>query len=102
MSEAKYTNGPWKWATSNSWKRMLSMADASLPMPVLVPFRATDGHPDLQVGEADMKLIEAAPDLYKNLKACIEVIERVERDMGTKLNTPVLANAKAAIKKATP
>ena len=61
MNEAKYTKGPWQWATSNSWKRMFSMFDPSILMPVLVPFRAMDGHPDLQVSEADMKLIEAAP-----------------------------------------
>lgn len=59
---ARATDGPWKWHTSNSWRRLRrnTYRDES---PVLEPFTARDGHPDCMISAADMELIEAAPDL---------------------------------------
>lgn len=47
------------------------------------------------------RLLAAAPDLYDALKDCVEALEHIE-SIGMKVNPPTLANAKAAIKKATP
>jgi len=57
---AQATPGPWKWWTSNSWKRLSSEAQEG---GVICPFVSRDGHPDLTVSEADAKLIAMTPDL---------------------------------------
>ena len=67
MSEPKWTPGPWRWWTSNSWRR-LSSDHRNHPQDggVLCPtVSRSDGHPDLIVSDADMALIAAAPDLYE-------------------------------------
>lgn len=101
MSEAKFTKGPWKWATSNSVKRLLGAVDGKHSMSVVVPYITLGGFADVDIREADMKLIEAAPDMYEALKDCIEALEHVE-SIGLRVNPPTLANAKAALAKATP
>lgn len=62
-----HTPGPWKWWTSNSWKRLKREA-AGISTTVLEPYVCRDGHPDCTVSEADMHLIAAAPDLLKALR----------------------------------
>ena len=101
VGEAKFTKGPWKWATSNSWRRLISHADESRPVPVLVPIIRVGGHSDTQINEYDMALIAAAPDLYEALDDCIDELERVER-LGMKVSLPVLVAAQSALAKAAP
>lgn len=93
MSEAKYTKGKWKWWTSNSWKRLMSEHDGQT-ISVITPHVCRDGHPDINVSEADMKLIEAAPDLYEAAKKVSEHLD--ERYIYG------LAELNDAIKKANP
>lgn len=57
-----HTPAPWIWWTSNSWKR-LKHDESGRTINVLEPYAARDGHPDLNVNQADMALIAAAPDL---------------------------------------
>jgi hypothetical protein len=57
-----HTPGPWKWWTSNSWRR-LRHEEGRLTRDVLMPDVCRDGQPDICVTEADMALIAAAPDL---------------------------------------
>ena len=61
---------PWKWWTSNSWRR-LSSGDKD--GNVLCPIVARDGHPDLAIKDEDAALIEQAPMLIHTL--CVEVEE---------------------------
>ena len=95
MSE-KFTKGPWKWATSNSWRRLFSYADESKPVHVLVPVIRVGGHSDTQINEYDMALIAAAPDMYGALGNLIETIERVDPGVYD------LSDARAALEKAEP
>lgn len=67
-----FTPGPWKWWTSNSWKRLMAEWGGHT-QPVIEPTVAPDGHPDCIVSEADMALLQTAPDLYK-------VLEQIVRD----------------------
>ncbi len=55
----KATPGIWKWWTSNSWRR-LKRDDRGITTPVIEPFVARDGHPDVSVSDDDMAYIEAA------------------------------------------
>lgn len=100
MSEAKYTKGKWKWWTSNSWKRLMSEHDGQTTS-VIVPYVCRDGHPDLEISNANMPLIEAAPDLYE---ACREARQLLaNKREGTSLQPGWLELQLAdAIKKATP
>jgi len=68
MTMSAFTPGPWKWWTSNSWRR-LKRDDLGITQNVLEPYVARDGHPDLTVNEADMALIAAAPLMYEALLA---------------------------------
>ena len=74
-----FTPGPWKWWTSNSWRR-LKRGDPRNDQNVLYPFVARDGHPDLSVNEADMALIAAAPDVYKALVAAEDHLKETLSD----------------------
>lgn len=91
MSEAKYENAPWTVHEYASPAGTYYILDANGKMIV--------------AGRIDNKdnavVMGAATDLYKALEDCIEALEHIER-MGMKVNPPTLANAKAAIKKATP
>jgi hypothetical protein len=70
-----FTPAPWRWHTSNSWKR-LKRDDHGICMNVLEPFvHWRDQHPDCTVSEADMALIAAAPELYAALRAVCDGIE---------------------------
>lgn len=69
-----HTPGPWKWWTSNSWRRLSCDAggvphiDGGVLCPVT---QRPDNHPDVLVSEEDMALIAAAPDLLKHLKQAL-------------------------------
>lgn len=74
---AQATSGPWKWWTSNSWKRLSSEAQEG---GVICPFVSRDGHPDLTVSEADARLIAMAPDLaHKVLEQQAEIARLTAR-----------------------
>jgi hypothetical protein len=73
--ETRFTPGPWKWWTSNSWNR-LKRDDRGITQNVLEPFVARDGHPDCSVSEADMALIATAPAMYEALDSIMPVLER--------------------------
>jgi hypothetical protein len=94
---AQHTPGPWKWWTSNSWRR-LRRDDFGIAQTVLEPCVATDGHPDVTVSEADMALIAAAPELLAALQSLIDRIE----DMPGLLNDlhEEMAEAYLAVRKA--
>lgn len=65
----EHTPGPWKWWTSNSWRR-LKRDDRGISQNVLEPYIcSSDGHPDVLISDSDMRLIAAAPDLAE---ACQE------------------------------
>lgn len=80
-----HTPGPWKWWTSNSWRRLTAHdvhGRHERDGGVLCPIVASDGHPDVVVSEDDMNLIAAAPDLleaarhaYKELMWAYDQIE---------------------------
>lgn len=73
-----YTPGPWKWWTSNSWKR-LKRDDVGIIQNVLEPYVCSDGHPDLSVSDEDMALIAAAPAMFSTLLAARAIIQE-DRD----------------------
>lgn len=66
--DVPWTRGPWKWWTSNSWRR-LKHDSRGLTMSVLEPFVARDGHPDCDVKPGDMALIAAAPDMASFIRS---------------------------------
>lgn len=70
-----YTKGPWKWWTSNSFRR-LSGPDGKDGGVLCPTVSRSDGHPDLIVSKADMALIESAPDLLEALEAVVRVADR--------------------------
>lgn len=52
------TPGPVKWWTSNSWRR-LRRDDRGIAQSIAEPYVARDGHPDLDIKQADMDFIAA-------------------------------------------
>jgi len=92
-SNISWTPGPWKWWTSNSWRRLARDDSRGGHFAwVLEPIRQNDGHPDCLVSEADMGLIAAAPDLLAALIGVVAVADR---------STVEFDAARAAIAKAT-
>jgi hypothetical protein len=79
------TPGPWKWWTSCSWRR-LKHDRPGLSMNVAEPFIARDGHPDLDISEANATYIasfspsttRALLDQVQELREALEAIERCE------------------------
>jgi hypothetical protein len=70
---SKHTPGPWKWWTSCSWRRLLNEDGSKrILQPTNHPM---DKHPDIIVTDADMKLIEAAPELLASLRECAALVE---------------------------
>ena len=66
----KYTPGPWKWWTSNSFLRLSSQATGK-DGGVIDSYVMKDGHSSLIVSKEDMNLIAAAPDLLNALQAML-------------------------------
>lgn len=67
------TPGPWKWWTSCSWRRLKSDR-AGVSLSVAEPFVASDGHPDLDIKEADQAFIAAARTA---VPALLDEVERL-------------------------
>jgi hypothetical protein len=89
----KYTPGPWKWWTSNSWKR-LKRADHPSE-PVLTPYTCKDGQPDVEISYDNMTLIAAAPDLLEALENMVELFAGYQGMQLTKAREAI-AKAKGA------
>lgn len=58
------TAGPWKWATSNSWRRLGSASRHTPDGDVLCPVTRRDGHADLHVSKANARAIAATPEAH--------------------------------------
>ncbi len=69
---AKHTPGPWKWWTSNSWKRLMH-ENTGATIRILELCVCSDGHPDLYVSEANARLIASAPDLLGALEKIVDM-----------------------------
>ena len=67
MTDTKWTPGPWKWRTSNSWRR-LKRDDRGISQSVLEPYVCSGGQPDISISDEDMHLIAAAPEMYEALE----------------------------------
>jgi hypothetical protein len=113
MSETpKFTPGPWKWWTSNSWRRLTAHNGPGGQYiregDVLCPVKASDGHPDCSISQADMDLIAAAPELYEALKGFAAAIRAgmaategsEAEDIAADLSLAALEVADAALAKA--
>ena len=95
MTQGKHTPGPWVWATSNSWSRLMRVGgkDGGILCPVVHQY---DAHPDLSIpNEADARLIAAAPEMLEALKEAVEVFQ-IEVPFGSR----TIAQMRAAIAKA--
>jgi hypothetical protein len=100
---AQHTPGPWRWWTSNSWRRLTSEATDGINRQdggVLCPVVQNDGHPDVLFSNGgpdgpDARLIAAAPELLAALEGALLVALR----FGTFLDSHVIAMV-AAIAKA--
>ena len=55
--DKRATPGPWKWWTSNSFRRLSAVADGDVAYAFM---SRSDGHPDIAIQDKDMKLIERA------------------------------------------
>ena len=70
---SKFTPGPWEWWTSNSWRRLRAKDITQSYSEVAYPTTSkADGHPDIVISEADMRLIAAAPEMYELLLTLID------------------------------
>lgn len=104
--ERAHTPAPWTWQTSNSWRR-LRHGNRSAWTNVLMPtVQWGDGQPDIDVSEADMVLIAAAPELLDALKDAVETLEWIVRASNLPAREPpteasTIGKARAAIAKAT-
>jgi hypothetical protein len=79
--EAKATPGPWKWWTSNSWRRLMRDYHGTT-QGVAMPFVASDGHPDLDIGQADMALIVALRNALPQILSSMEELSRLKAGQG--------------------
>lgn len=73
-----HTPGPWKWWTSNSWRRL--KADHGRETPdILMPCVHKDGQADITASADDMGLIAAAPEMLEALLLASAIVsdERV-------------------------
>lgn len=69
MTEPKHTPGPWRVDPDYPWD--IQNADGSLEIASVNPYRREDGE-DGEVGDADARLIAAAPDLLEALRVIAE------------------------------
>lgn len=70
---SKFTKGPWKWWNSCSFKRLTAKVDGD----ILHAYVASDGHPCIEVSEANAHLIAAAPDLYITLQNLVKSVDKL-------------------------
>jgi hypothetical protein len=102
MEQKKHTPGPWEWKTDSgplctldgrgNYRYGGSVIDLDID---------EDGDMEMRVSEADRNLIAAAPDLYRELRHLVRLLEPLESS--GELNVPGLATlngARAAIEKA--
>ena len=94
--DREWTKGPWKWWTSNSWRR-LKRDDRGVTQNVLEPCVCRDGHPDCIISDDDMALIAASPDLFEALDAAIICLRN--RDQNDR-EAAAVAVGRAALNKA--
>lgn len=90
-----HTPAPWKWRTSNSWKRLRHSA-RGVSTDVLCPVACKDGQATIDVSPVDMALIAAAPKLLAELKHCVWLLDDLQ---GSKTGL-VTQQAKAVIAEA--
>lgn len=86
------TPGPWKWWTSNSWRR-LKRDDRGITQSVLEPFvNRSDRHPDLDGSEEDMAHIARCdPDRIRALLNRLDASERQVKALREAVFTSVAA-----------
>jgi hypothetical protein len=81
---SKHTPGQWVWHTSNSWKRLVHERMNGDMRQVLYPYVRSDGHPDVNVSDADMRVIAVSPEMLDELKetrACFRIfLEKLEHE----------------------
>lgn len=96
-----YTPGPWKWWTSNSFRRLSSEVDRKDGGVICPIVSRSGGHPDLTVKREDMALIAAAPELLEALQRFYRWYDDIYGDDLDYHGDHPIAVAKAAIAKAT-
>ena len=79
--ETKHTPGMWLIATSNSWRRIISLSGGTVCEPVIQP----DGHADLHFpnggeGGPDARLLITAPDLLQEIEREYEELADIGND----------------------
>lgn len=72
---AQATAGPWEWWTSNSFRRLSSVATGKDGDVLYACIQLSDGHPDIGGSDADMALIAA---MRNNIDALIAVAEAAQ------------------------
>lgn len=75
MEDYKYTPGPWKWWTSNSFLRLSSEATGK-DGDVIDSYKMSDGYTSLSVKYEDMHLIAAAPELLEALQEMVDIVKK--------------------------
>lgn len=97
-----HTPGPWKWWTSNSYRRLT--AEGKQDGGVLSAV-SKSGHADVCVSEADAQLIAAAPDLLAALlvmtRAYVDLVNTGDAGRWNPEGDQEVREARAAIAKAT-
>lgn len=89
-----FTKGPWEWWTSNSLKRLSAGGKDGA---VLHAYRCPDGASDIQVSDADARLIASAPELYEALEAMVKTFDMYIQQPSA---YPAYNKARAALSKA--
>lgn len=93
-----HTPGPWKWWTSNGLNRLT--AERGRDGGVLSAVHLRDGFADIEVSQADARLIAAAPDLLdvaKMLVACAAQADDGDEYIDVGLESPLMHAAWEAI-----
>ena len=77
MSAGRWTPGPWRWWTSNSFRRLSSDATGGDGGVLCAVVQHSDGHPDVYLKNGgwdgpDGRLIAAAPEMADALETLID------------------------------
>lgn len=100
MTESKHTPGPWDWRDRSELRA--KGADGRYGDLVAGAVYEYDCGAFIEASDADRDLIAAAPDLLRELRHLVRLLEPMEREGG--LDVPGLATlngARAAIARAT-